>query len=297
MPLGVERIGKRWQGSRFDVAPAGMVIGRARSSHQDLTWRTHMNSAFHVLTSASVGAFATLAVAQQAPQPAPDNAIPNPDGSRTILRSQQLPEANARHARWCAEHGGVDVTNEGDLTLSADTYDAVICVRTDFSKPGFSGAYIPEHGSIITPDNRLETAPAIGPDVPSASTLEELENQQSLPRGVIPPTSEWWRSLKIPTISVYPNNGYTVKTKTLFHAASYARFTNFSGGHSGRVESSIPALNCHWRWQGRIRPGHHQVDGFTGCYAPRPGVVRTKITACSGVMCARGEGTFVAIPQ
>ena len=286
-------MGKRWPRSISDAAAAGMVNERATA--RTLFGSTPMTTRFHVPAGVCAGVFATLVHAQPAPQPAPDNAILNPDGSRTILRSQQLPEANARHARWCAEHGGVDVTNEGDMTLSANTYDAVICLRTDPRKGGFNGAYIPEQGSVITRDGPLQKAPPIWLDVPPASTYEELERGQPYPGASISPAPRWWRP-RIPTISVYPNNGYTVKTETLFHAASYATFNDFSGGQMGRVESSIPALNCHWRWRGRIRGGHHQVDGFTGCYAPRPGVIRTTIMACSGT-CARGEGSFVAIPR
>ncbi|NUT14596.1 MAG: hypothetical protein HOQ33_08855 [Cupriavidus sp.] len=93
-------------------------------------------------------------------QNAPDNAIHNADGSRTILRSQQLPEANERHARWCQMHGGVDMTNEGDVTLGPKTFDGVVCSSIDPSKPGFSGAYILKDQSlrIISPDAEMEKA-------------------------------------------------------------------------------------------------------------------------------------------
>ncbi|UDM50065.1 hypothetical protein [Cupriavidus sp. MP-37] len=98
-------------------------------------------------------------------QNAPDNAIHNADGSRTILRSQQLPEANERHARWCQMHGAVDITNEGDVTLGPNTFDGVVCQSLDPSKPGFSGAYIPKDQSlrIISPDAEMEKAPSIIP--------------------------------------------------------------------------------------------------------------------------------------
>lgn len=118
---------------------------------------------------AAVGASTTNA------QNAPDNAIPNADGSRTILRSQQLPEANERHARWCQMHGGVDVTNEGDLTLGGKTLDAVICRRLDPSAPGFSGAYVPKNPNqtIISPDSEREKAPFIIPERPRMAPKQE----------------------------------------------------------------------------------------------------------------------------
>ncbi|WP_316152799.1 hypothetical protein [Cupriavidus sp. BIC8F] len=64
-----------------------------------------------VVRVAALGAAVSMSTTHA--QNAPDNAIRNADGSRTILRSQQLPEANERHARWCQMHGGVDITNEG----------------------------------------------------------------------------------------------------------------------------------------------------------------------------------------
>ncbi|AMR76813.1 hypothetical protein A2G96_03125 [Cupriavidus nantongensis] len=98
-------------------------------------------------------------------QNAPDNAIHNADGSRTILRSQQLPEANERHARWCQLHGAVDITNEGDVTLGPKTFDGIVCSSIDPSTPGFSGAYIPKDQSlrILSPDTELEKAPSLIP--------------------------------------------------------------------------------------------------------------------------------------
>jgi hypothetical protein len=233
----------------------------------------------NLVTIAALGAIAGTSNAQNAP----DNAIRNADGSRTILRSQQLPEANERHARWCQMHGGVDVTNEGDLTLESKTLDAVICRRLDPSAPGFSGAYIPKNWSrnIISPDSEMEKAPFITPGRPKKS----LEQENSLA-----PHS----AIVVPTISVYPNNGYTVKRETLFYPASYAIFHNFTGGPKGRVASRIPLLGCGWTWEGLIQTNPHQVDGFTGCIAPSfQAVVGTSIEACVGIVCARGEGSFV----
>jgi hypothetical protein len=121
----------------------------------------------NVATVAALASATALASAQNAP----DNAIHHPDGSRTILRSQQLPEANERHARWCEMHGGVDITNEGDVTLGPNSFDGVVCRSLDPSKPGFSGAYIPKDQSlrIISPDVELEKAPPIAPRHPDKS--------------------------------------------------------------------------------------------------------------------------------
>ncbi len=122
--------------------------------------------------AAAVGASAIHA------QNAPDNAIHNTDGSRTILRSQQLPEANKRHARWCQMHGAVDITNEGDVTLGPKTFDGIVCRSLDPSTPGFSGAYIPKDQSqrIIAPDAEMEKAPSNTPKFPRKS----LEPESSL---------------------------------------------------------------------------------------------------------------------
>ncbi|NML24350.1 hypothetical protein [Zoogloea dura] len=98
-------------------------------------------------------------------QQAPDNAIRNADGTRTIPQSRQLPEANERHSRWCKNHGGVDITNDGNLTLESNTIDAVVCMRTDGS-PGETGAFIPKGNTegVIAPDANLEKAPAFTSD-------------------------------------------------------------------------------------------------------------------------------------
>jgi hypothetical protein len=112
---------------------------------------------------AALGAAASLNSAQA--QNAPDDAIRNADGSRTILRSQQLPEANERRGRWCKMHGGMDVTNDGDVTLGPNTFDAVVCLHVDPSTPGFAGAYIPKNSkqTVISPDAEIEQAPFIVP--------------------------------------------------------------------------------------------------------------------------------------
>lgn len=235
----------------------------------------------NLVTVAALGAIAGTSTSSA--QNAPDNAIHNADGSRTILRSQQLPEANERHARWCQMHGGVDMTNEGDLTLDSKTLDAVICRRLDPSAPGFSGAYMPKNPrqNIISPDAEMEKAPFIIPKRPRKSL--EQDNLSAPHSSVI-----------VPTISVYPNNGYTVKREALFYPASYAIFYNFTGSPKGRVASRIPLLGCGWTWEGLIQTNPHQVDGFTGCIAPSfQAVVGTYIEACVGIVCARGEGSFV----
>lgn len=120
-----------------------------------------VRSSLKLILAAATLSLTSSAVAQKVPE----NAIQNSDGSRTILRSQQLPDANERHARWCAQHGGVDITNEGDLTLSAGAGDAVVCAYTGKEERGFSGAYIPEKGETmpdaIGPDSRLRMAPSV----------------------------------------------------------------------------------------------------------------------------------------
>ncbi len=253
---------------------------------------------FTLKTTAAIaaGILASVCHAQQI-QHAPDNAVRNSDGSRTILRSQQLPEANERHARWCQQHGGVDITNEGDVTLGPNSSDAVICRRTDMSAPGFTGAYRPKDGrkDIIDPDATYDISPSIGPNIPPASTLEELMQQQE---GKPPPARESSTTPRalFPTISVFPNNGYTEKVNTLFHPASYAVFRGFSGSPMGRVSSRIPVLGCNWGWEGPVIDDPHEVNGFVGCTAGFPGVIRTTIEACVGVTCARGEGSFVVEP-
>ncbi|MDQ0141056.1 hypothetical protein [Cupriavidus necator] len=235
----------------------------------------------HALKIAALGAATstTPALAQNAP----DNAIPNADGSRTILRSQQLPEANERHARWCQMHGAVDMTNEGDVTLGPKTFDGIVCQSLGPSKPGFSGAYIPKDQSlrIISPDAEMEKAPSITPKFPRKS----LEPESSL----VP-----YSSAVIPTISVYPNNDYTLKRDAMFYPASYAIFHNFTGGPRERVVSSIPLLGCTWRREGVVQEGSPKVWHFIGCIAPSfQTVVATNIEACAGILCARGQGSFV----
>ncbi len=234
-----------------------------------------------VVRVAALGAAVSMSTAHA--QNAPDNAIRNADGSRTILRSQQLPEANERHARWCQMHGGVDITNEGDLTLDPQTLNAVVCRRLDPSAPGFSGAYVPKNPkqNAISPDTEMEKAPFIIPERPRMSPGQE---------GSLAPHS----SAVIPAISAYPNNGYTTKRDTLFYPASYAIFHDFTGSPKGRVVSKIPLLGCGWNWEGLIQWNPHQVDGFTACMAPSfQAVVGTNIEACVGFLCARGEGSFV----
>jgi len=128
---------------------------------------------------------ALAAVTTSHAQHAPDNAIVNPDGSRTILRSQQLPEANERRAAWCREHGGVDITNEGDVTLSQGAVDVVVCRRTDTSAPGFSGAYVPQGGpqDRIQPGIQLEKARPFVPEGLPAWTPEALlQPQEAIPQ-------------------------------------------------------------------------------------------------------------------
>ncbi|RAS12478.1 hypothetical protein C7415_101514 [Cupriavidus alkaliphilus] len=236
----------------------------------------------HALRITALGAAACMSHALA--QNAPDNAIRNADGSRTILRSQQLPEANERHARWCQLHGGVDITNDGDVTLGPKTFDAVVCRRLGPSAPGFSGAYIPKSPdqNVISPDTEMEKAPFLIPQSPRMLSPEQ--------DGRLAPHS----STVIPTISVYPNNGYTTKRDTLFYPASYANFYDFTGSPKGRVVSRIPLLGCQWSWEGLIQWNPHQVDGFTACMAPSfQAVVGTNIEACVGFLCARGEESFV----
>ncbi|NOV23256.1 hypothetical protein E5S69_06840 [Cupriavidus necator] len=247
-------------------------------SNEETPMRSRIQYALKI-TALGAAASMTSALAQNAP----DNAIPNADGSRTILRSQQLPEANERHARWCRLHGGVDITNDGDVTLGQKTLDAVVCRRLDPSARGFSGAYIPKSldKNVISPDAEMEKAPFIIPQSPRMSPEQD---------GRLAPHS----SAVVPTISVYPNNGYTTKRDTLFYPASYAIFYDFTGSPKGRVVSKIPSLGCQWSWEGLIQWNPHQVDGFTACMAPSfQAVVGTNIEACVGLWCARGEGSFV----
>ncbi len=123
----------------------------------------------NLVTAAALWAIAGTSTSNA--QNAPDNAIHKADGSRTILRSQQLPEANERHARWCQMHGAVDITNEGDVTLGPKTFDGIVCSSLNPSTPGFSGAYIPKDQSlrIISPDAEMEKAPQIVPKHPGKS--------------------------------------------------------------------------------------------------------------------------------
>lgn len=239
------------------------------------------------------GILLPLAMASAHGQHAPDNAIRNADGSRTILRSQQLPEANDRHARWCQQHGGIDITNQGDLTLGPNTVDAIVCQRTT-PGPGFTGAYIPKgNGQItISPDVKLEKAPSATPPSAPAWTPQQLKEQGKGPNR---PLDDQVTRAGAPTISIYPNNGYTVYVGELFYAAAYAVFRDFPANTQGRVNMRIPALGCSWTWQSTIDINPKQVDGFTGCVATSPGVIATTIRACAGFACANGEGSFVAM--
>lgn len=249
-----------------------------------------MRSAWKAIVAGFVG---SLVMCTAHSQQAPDNAIRNADGSRTILRSQQLPEANERHARWCTQHGGIDITNQGDLTLGPNTVDAVVCQRVD-PGPGFAGAYIPkEKGqTTISPDIKIEKAPSIMPSSAPAWTPQQLKEQSNKSPG---PAEEPMARAGPPTISIYPNNGYNVYVGELFYAAAYAIFRDFPTNTQGRVNMRVPALGCAWTWQALIDTNPKQVDGFTGCVASYPGVIRTTIQACAGFACANGEGSFVAI--
>lgn len=233
----------------------------------------------------------SLAFAQQVP----DNAIRNADGSRTILKSQQYPEANERHARWCKERGGVDITNEGNLTLESNTTDAVVCMRTDGSA-GSTGAFVPRGNAkgAILPDAGVEKAPSLIPDTPPAWTPQQLRDQRKAPGSSrISPVP----LASIPTVSVFPNHGYSITVGQLFYAASYAIFRDFSPTTFATVSSRIPALGCGWRWEGLIQHSFRQIDGYVACVANAPGTIGTTMDACAGWGCLHGEGTFVALPK
>ncbi|WP_156811582.1 MULTISPECIES: hypothetical protein [unclassified Cupriavidus] len=292
------RIADRWCLYSFPAAHANsgvteLVWLRQLGQTTKHSYRGYaMHSALKVLVGITIAAAGVnVAYAQQAP----DNAVRNADGSRTILRSQQLPDANARHAQWCKERGGVDITNEGDLTLDPQTTDAIICRRVD-SSPGFTGAYVPKEGggAVIAPGIKMEKSPSIMPSTPPAWTPQQLREQGGKSGAAPSPRAA---IAAIPTISVHPNNGYAVKVGELFHAASYAVFSNFTGNPTGRVSSRIPALNCGWTWNGVIDLNPKQVDGFVGCTATWPGVIGTTMQACVGMTCANGEGSFVVEPK
>jgi len=63
------------------------------------------------------------------------NAITNPDGSRTIKKGQQTPEANELNRKQCESMGARDVTNESDLTIGPGTVYAGVCVSSGTEKP------------------------------------------------------------------------------------------------------------------------------------------------------------------
>lgn len=111
----------------------------------------------------ALGLVASASLSQPHSNP---NAIVHPDGSRTVLRGQQLPEDIERQERWCALHGGRSITNDGDVTVGAKTIDAIICTPLDPSVPGFSGAYILKEGPTdkISPDAVYEIAPPMDPN-------------------------------------------------------------------------------------------------------------------------------------
>lgn len=248
-----------------------------------------MGSGIKLVLTAVMVSVTSTALAQKVQE----NAIMNSDGSRTILRSQQLPDANERRARWCAERGGVDVTNEGDLTLSAGAEDAVVCAYSGDQKAGFSGAYIPKKGeqmpNAIAPDPSIRKAPSLIPEEHPAPEPEDSAKS--------PSSSFGQQMFAVPSISVFPNGGYTIAVSELFWPASYAIFHDYPAGTRGSVKSEILQLNCNWLWQGNITEGRHQVDGFVACTGPAaPGVVQTKMEACAG-LCARGTNSFVVVPR
>ncbi|MCO4865214.1 hypothetical protein MKD38_26310 [Cupriavidus sp. WGlv3] len=172
-------------------------------------------------------------------QNAPDNAIRNADGTRTILRSQQLPDANERHARWCQLHGGVDITNDGDVTLGPKTLDAVVCRRLDPSVPGFSGAYIPKSPdqNAIAPDTEMEKAPFIIPQPPRISPeldgrLAPNSSAQFRPSASTPTTAMSLR--ETPSSIPLPMQSFMISQAAPKHA-SYRGFHYWDANGVGRA--------------------------------------------------------------
>ncbi|AOY95520.1 hypothetical protein BKK79_27605 [Cupriavidus sp. USMAA2-4] len=117
------------------------------------------------LPHAIIGLLATLLpLATAQGQPAPDPGSQQADGARAKPGMPSSPEDDARRARWCRKHGGIDVTHQGEPTPGPNSMDVVICQRTD-GGPGFSGAYIPQQRGQgkISPDVRMKIAPPADP--------------------------------------------------------------------------------------------------------------------------------------
>ncbi|SAI73134.1 Uncharacterised protein [Bordetella ansorpii] len=221
------------------------------------------------------------------------NAQINPDGSRTVQRGQQTPQANAQRQQFCEARGGVDVTNEGNVTLSAGAADVIVCQFPEGTKPD-TGGYVPvdplPESKSLSPDVPLRPAPSFVPGADDAQDEDEPLSHFGLP----PDTA----LAAVPSISVYPVNGFSVVAGQTFYAAGTVVFANLDRTMQGTARSAIPALNCSWLWEGAIIGGGANIGGYVACHTNSPGVVATHIEGCIRTFgCAQGQGTVVITPR
>jgi hypothetical protein len=102
------------------------------------------------------------------------NAITNPDGTRTIKKGQQTPEANELNKKICESIGAKDVTNDEDITIGSGTLFVGVCVSTTIGKH-LSTKVVPVPGMgtgrIFIPIPQPIDTPQTSPEVPTEAGL------------------------------------------------------------------------------------------------------------------------------
>ncbi|SAI46807.1 Uncharacterised protein [Bordetella ansorpii] len=218
------------------------------------------------------------------------NAQGNHDGARTVPRGQQTPQSNALRQQFCQARGGVDVTDEGDVTVSAGAAHVIVCQFPQGSPPD-TGGYVPidplPEGKALSPDVPLRPAP------PSMPGTHGARDDGARPYfGFISESS-----LDDPAIAIYPVNQFSVATGQSFYAAGTFVFANVTRPTPVSIRAAIPALNCSWLWDSDIPKDDTTITGYMACHAWRRGGHITHITACVvDAACTLDQGAIVIAP-
>jgi len=195
------------------------------------------------------------------------NAITNPDGSRTIKKGQQTPEANELNRKHCESMGARDVTNENDLTIGPGTVYAGVCVSSGTEKP---------------PSTKAVPVPGMGTGRIFLPIPEETEERQ--------PASKFSSRAGLQIVPI-ATNGSTACSAGLYYANSHVDFFNMpsrnSASGNGRVNETGP---CSWTMTQVLGPGTGRISGFAACM-PSIDFAQSVMTGCFAGACVSNYGT------